>query len=35
VDGRRIGTGEVGPVTRRLSALYAEQTATSGTRVVD
>jgi len=35
VDGRPIGNGEVGPVTRRLSALYAEQTATSGTRVVD
>jgi len=35
VDGRRIGMGEVGPMTRRLSALYAEQTAASGTRVVD
>ncbi|MEX1995138.1 MAG: aminotransferase class IV [Steroidobacteraceae bacterium] len=35
VDGRRIGNGEVGPLTRRLSTLYAEQTASSGTRVVD
>jgi len=35
VDGRRIGMGEVGPMTRRLSASYAEQTAASGTRVVD
>jgi len=34
VDGRTIGDGEVGPMTRRLSALYAELTATSGTRVV-
>jgi branched-chain amino acid aminotransferase len=35
VDGRQIGDGNIGPVTRRLSALYAEQTATGGTRVVD
>ncbi len=35
VDGRKIGDGTVGPLTRRLSALYAERTATGGTRVVD
>jgi branched-chain amino acid aminotransferase len=34
-DGRRIGSGEIGPMTRRLSAYYAERTATGGTRVVD
>ncbi len=35
VDGRRIGGGRTGPVTGRLSALYADRTATAGTRVVD
>lgn len=35
VDGRTIGNGAIGPVTQRLSALYAERTATSGTKVVD
>lgn len=30
VDGRTIGGGEIGPVTRRLQALYAELTATEG-----
>ncbi|HEX4953772.1 MAG TPA: aminotransferase class IV [Thermoanaerobaculia bacterium] len=30
VDGRRIGTGEIGPVTRRLRGLYAELTAREG-----
>ena len=35
VDGRRIGDGEVGPMTQRLSALYGQRTATGGTRVVD
>jgi branched-chain amino acid aminotransferase len=34
VDGRTIGDGSVGPMTRRLSALYAERTASGGTRVV-
>ena len=24
IDGRRIGTGEMGPVTKRLRALYKE-----------
>lgn len=31
VDGRRIGTGEIGPTTRRLQQLYAERTAQEGT----
>ncbi len=35
VDGRQIGDGNIGPMTRRLSALYAERTATGGVRVVD
>jgi branched-chain amino acid aminotransferase len=34
VDGRVIGTGEPGPVTRQLTELYARLTATSGTSVV-
>lgn len=35
VDGRRIGDGAIGPMTRRLSGLYAGRTATAGSRVVD
>ncbi|HXV41028.1 MAG TPA: aminotransferase class IV [Steroidobacteraceae bacterium] len=35
VDGRQIGNGAIGPLTQRLSALYAERTATGGTKVVD
>ncbi len=35
VDGRPIGDGDVGPMTRRLSALYAKRTATDGTQVVN
>jgi branched-chain amino acid aminotransferase len=34
-DGRRIGNGEVGPMTKRLSELYSKRTANGGTRVVD
>jgi branched-chain amino acid aminotransferase len=34
IDGRTIGNGEGGPMTARLSALYSELTATTGTRVV-
>ena len=34
VDGRRIGSGEVGPLTERLSALYAELTSREGEVVV-
>lgn len=35
LDDRTIGKGEIGEVTRRLSALYARRTAAEGTRVVD
>ncbi|MDH4260563.1 MAG: aminotransferase class IV, partial [Gammaproteobacteria bacterium] len=35
VDGRQIGDGKIGPMTGRLSALYAERTAAGGMRVVD
>jgi branched-chain amino acid aminotransferase len=35
VDGRRIGSGAVGPMTERLAALFAKRTASGGTRVVD
>ena len=35
VDGRVIGDGEVGPMTKRLSALYSERTAREGVRVVE
>ena len=31
VDGRTIGDGTPGPVTKRLTALYADLTATTGT----
>jgi branched-chain amino acid aminotransferase len=34
LDGRTIGAGSPGPVTRRLSALFADLTARSGTMVV-
>jgi branched-chain amino acid aminotransferase len=34
VDGRVIGTGAVGPVTKQLTELYTALTATSGTEVV-
>jgi branched-chain amino acid aminotransferase len=33
VDGRRIGSGEPGPLTKQLSAAYADLTSTSGTPV--
>ena len=35
VDGRSIGTGDPGPLTRRLSEAYTALTARSGVRVVD
>lgn len=35
VDGRRIGTGEGGPVTRRIQGLFRELTAKEGERVVE
>jgi branched-chain amino acid aminotransferase len=35
IDGRRIGSGETGSMTRRLSGLFAELTRRDGTVVVD
>jgi len=35
VDGKTIGSGEVGPMTRRLSELYRQRTAAEGVRVVE
>ncbi len=35
IDGRTIGDGKVGPLTRRLSELYRELTQREGERVVD
>jgi branched-chain amino acid aminotransferase len=35
IDNRQIGAGKVGPVTKRLSDLYAQRTATEGVQVVD
>ncbi len=35
VDGRVIGDGEVGPVTRRLAAFYDEITRNEGDRILD
>ncbi len=34
LDGRIIGNGEIGPVTRQLSELFAKRTAVEGTVVV-
>jgi branched-chain amino acid aminotransferase len=34
VDGRAIGDGQPGPVTKHLTALFADLTATTGTPVV-
>jgi branched-chain amino acid aminotransferase len=35
IDNRVIGDGKVGPITKRLSDLYAQRTATEGVQVVD
>ena len=35
LDGRVIGTGEVGPLTQRLSELYAAETASGGTPILE
>jgi branched-chain amino acid aminotransferase len=35
VDNRLIGDGRVGPMTKRLSELYAKRTATEGISVAD
>ena len=34
-DDRQIGDGKIGPLTKRLSNLYAHRTATEGVQVVD
>ena len=34
LDNRQIGDGKVGPVTKRLSDLYAKRTATEGVQIV-
>jgi branched-chain amino acid aminotransferase len=34
VDGRTIGSGSSGPLTRRLSELFAQRTRTEGVSVV-
>ena len=35
IDNRQIGDGQVGPLTKRLSKLYAKRTATEGVQIVD
>src|SRR5213593_467811 len=35
IDNRQIGDGTVGPMTKRLSDLYAQRTASEGIQVVD
>ena len=35
IDNRQIGDGSVGPMTKRLSDLYLQRTATEGVQVVD
>jgi branched-chain amino acid aminotransferase len=35
IDNRQIGDGQVGPMTKRLSNLYAKRTATEGVQLVD
>ena len=35
IDNRDIGDGQVGPVTKRLTELYAKRTATEGVQIVD
>ncbi len=35
VDDRTIGNGEIGPMTRRLSVLFAERTSAEGVQVAD
>ena len=35
VDGRTIGDGQTGPMTKRLSELFRQYTATAGVRIVD
>jgi len=34
IDNRIIGDGNIGPMTKRLSELYAQRTATDGVEVL-
>jgi branched-chain amino acid aminotransferase len=34
IDNRQIGDGKVGPMTKRLSDLYAKRTAAEGLQVI-
>jgi branched-chain amino acid aminotransferase len=34
IDNRQIGDGTVGPMTKRLSDLYAQRTASEGVQIV-
>ena len=35
IDNRQIGDGKIGPMTKRLSDLYVQRTATEGVRITD
>jgi branched-chain amino acid aminotransferase len=35
IDNRQIGDGQIGPMTKRLSELYAQRTSREGVQVVD
>jgi branched-chain amino acid aminotransferase len=35
IDNRQIGDGKIGPMTKRLSGLYAHRTATEGMQIVN
>jgi branched-chain amino acid aminotransferase len=35
IDNRQIGDGKIGPMTKRLSDLYAKRTASEGVQIVD
>jgi len=35
IDNRQIGDGTIGPMTKRLSELYAERTSREGVQVID
>jgi branched-chain amino acid aminotransferase len=35
IDDREIGDGKIGPMTKRLSELFAHRTATEGVRIVN
>jgi branched-chain amino acid aminotransferase len=35
IDNRTVGDGKVGPMTKRLSELYAQRTASEGVQILD